>query len=393
MNNFHYTRLAGLVLAIGFFFACSSSKPSIDSLIAENQYEMALTQIEEQLAEDPNQPGLLINKGKINTLIAEPLDPRERGEFYTEAIASFEQAAEVGMDSTQQTEVEAIKTKLWSEEHNAGTAEFNNQEESNDFSLAQAHFSNAIILKPMEASSHLSLATAQFSTGDVQEAISTLNIAKNTLNEVPPKLYENLGFLYLQHGEPDQSVFYYELANKDVIQSKNIAFGLVNAYISSSNNEKAVDLLNDLVENYPNDAALRNVYGTQLYEITGSIMSDLARAYQNNDTVLVSQIRFEAEGVGEQAEQELIQAYSRDTLNTNYVESLAVFYNNLTGKYLGVHEVAFESDKEALHTKAEILLNFAIEYYEKLTGISPRNETAESTLEGLKALKESRFSS
>ncbi|MBO6523590.1 MAG: tetratricopeptide repeat protein [Balneolaceae bacterium] len=393
MNNFRNTRLAGLVLAIGFFFACSSSKPSIDSLIAESQYEMALTQIDEQLTEDPNQPGLLIQKGKINTLIAESLDPRERGEFYAEAITSFGQAAEAGIDSAQQAEVEAIKTKLWSEEHNAGTAEFNNQEENNDFSLAKAHFSNAIILKPMEASSHLSLATAHFSTGNVQEAISTLNIAKNTLDEVPQKLYENLGFLYLQHGEPDQSVFYYELANKDVTQSKNIAFGLVNAYISSSNNEKAVDLLSDLVENYPNDAALHNVYGTQLYEITGSIMNDLAQAYQNNDTALVSQIRFEAEGVGEQAEQELIQAYSRDTLNTDYVESLAVFYNNLTGKYLGVHEVAFESDKEALHTKAEILVNFAIEYYEKLTEISPQNETAVSTLEGLRALKESRFSS
>ena len=393
MNISYNTRLASLVLAIGFFFACSSSKPSIDSLIAENQYEIALTQIDEQLANDPNQPALLIKKGQINTLIAEPLDPRERGEFYSEAISSFKQAAEVGMDSTQEAQVETIKMKLWSEEHNAGTAEFNNKEESNDFSLAEAHFSNAIILKPLEASSHLSLATAQFSTGNVQEAISTLNIAKNTLSEVPAKLYENLGFLYLQSGEPDQSVFYYELAKTDITESKNIAFGLVNAYISSSNNEKAVNLLSDLVDKYPNDAALRNVYGTQLYEINASIMDDLYRAYQAQDSALVSQIRFEAEGVGEQAEQELIQAYSRDTSNTSYIESLAVFYNNLTGKYLAVNEVAFENDKQALHTKAEILLNFAIEYYGKLIEISPQDETIQATLEGLMTLKESRFSS
>lgn len=393
MNISLNTRLTGLVLVIGFFFACSSSKPSIDSLIDENQYEIALTQIDEQLAEDPNQPDLLIKKGEINTLIAESLDPRERGQFYAEAVTSYEQAYEVGMDSTQQVEVETTKTKLWSEEHNTGTAEFNNHEESGDFSLAEAHFSNAIILKPLEASSHLSLATAQFSAGNVQEAISTLNVAKNTLNEVPPKLYENLGFLYLQDGEPDQSVFYYELANKDITESKNIAFGLVNAYISTSNSEKAVDLLSGLVEKYPNDATLRNVYGTQLYEITESIMDDLRKAYQDQDTALVSQIRFEAEGVGEQAEQELIQAYSRDTSNTDYIESLAVFYNNLTGKYLGVHEVAFESDKEALHAKSGILLNFAIEYYEKLTESSPGHETIESTLKGLKELKELRFSS
>lgn len=393
MNNFHNTRLVSLVLAIGFFFACSSSKPSIDHLVAQNQYDIALAQIDEQLAENPNQPDLLIKKGEINTLIAEGTDPRERSAFYTEAISSFNLAIDAGVDSSQLSGINSLRTKLWSEEHNAGTAAYNDEEATEDFSLAEAHFSNAIILKPQETSSHLSLATAQFSTGNVEGAISTLNIAKNTVDPVPLKIYENLGFLYLQHGEPDQSVFYYELANKDITQSKNIAFGLVNAYISTDNTEKAVDLLSELIKNHPNDAALRNVYGTQLYKVTENIMDDLTQAYIEKDTSLVSQIRFEAEGVGEQAEKELIQAYSRDTTNTDYIESLAVFYNNLTGKYLGVYEVAFQNDKEPLLIKAGTLLDFAIEYYEKLLEISPQSDDIESTLQSLSALKESRFSS
>jgi tetratricopeptide (TPR) repeat protein len=393
MNNFHNTRLVSLVLAIGFFFACSSSKPSIDSLVSQNQYDTALSQIDDQLAENPNQPDLLIKKGEINTLIAEAADPLERSGYYSEAVNSFNLAIEVGVDSSQLSQISSLKTKLWSEEHNAGTAAFNNEESTEDFSLIEAHFSNAIILKPQETSSHLSLATAQFSTGDVEGAISTLNIAKNTIDPVPLKIYENLGFLYLQHGEPDQSVFYYELANKDVTQTKNIAFGLVNAYISTGNTEKAVDLLSELIKNHPNDAALRNVYGTQLYRVTENIMDDLTQAYLDSDTALVSQIRFEAEGVGEQAEKELIQAYSRDTTNTDYIESLAVFYNNLTGKYLGVYEVAFLNDKESLLIKAGTLLDFAIEYYEKLLEISPQNEEIELTLQSLTALKDSRFSS
>lgn len=393
MNNFHNTRLVSLVLAIGFFFACSSSKPSIDNLVAQNQYDIALAQIDEQLAENPNQPDLLIKKGEINTFIAEAADPRERAGYYSEAINSFNLAIDAGVDSSQLSGINSLTTKLWSEEHNAGTAAYNDEEITEDFSIAEAHFSNAIILKPQETSSHLSLATAQFSTGDVEGAISTLNIAKNTVDPVPLKIYENLGFLYLQHGEPDQSVFYYELANKDITQSKNIAFGLVNAYISTGNTEKAVDLLSELIKNHPNDAALRNVYGTQLYRVTENIMNDLTQAYLNSDTALVSQIRFEAEGVGEQAEKELIQAYSRDTTNTDYIESLAVFYNNLTGKYLGVYEVAFQNDKEPLLIKAGTLLDFAIEYYEKLLEISPQSEDIESTLQSLSALKESRFSS
>ncbi|MFV1884687.1 MAG: tetratricopeptide repeat protein [Balneola sp.] len=392
MNNFHNTRLVSLMLAIGFFFACSSSKPSIDSLVAQNQYDVALTQIDEQLAENPNQSDLLIKKGEINTLIAEASEPRERSGYYSEAINSFNLAIETGVDSSQLSGINSLRTKLWSEEHNAGTAAFSDEETTEDFSLAEAHFSNAILLKPQETSSHLSLATAQFSTGDVEGAISTLNIAKNTVDPVPLKIYENLGFLYLQHGEPDQSVFYYELANTDITKSKNIAFGLVNAYISTGNTEKAVDLLSELIKNHPNDAVLRNVYGTQLYRVTENIMDDLTQAYIERDSSLVSQIRFEAEGVGEQAEKELIQAYSRDTTNTDYIESLAVFYNNLTGKYLGVYEVAFQNDKEPLLIKAGTLLDFAIEYYDKLLGISPQNEDIESTLQSLSALKESRFS-
>lgn len=380
------------MLAFGFFFACTSSKPTIDSLILSNQYDIALTQIEKQLAENPDQPDLLISKGEINTLIASDLDPRERTPFYSETGSAFDQAINLGVDSVQLEKINSIKDQTWSKEHNAGTAAYNTEGSSPENSIAQAHFQNAITLKP-EESSYLSLATAQFTSGNIDEAISTLNTAKNKVPEVSPKIYENLGFLYLQNGEPDQSVFYYELANRDIIKSKNIAFGLVNAYISTSNTEKAIKLLDGLVENYPNDATIRNVYGTQLYLVTETIMNDLANAYLNNDSSLVSQIRFEAEGVGEQAEKQLIQAYSRDTTNTSFIESLGVFYNNLTGKYLSVYEVAFEADRPSLSIKAKILLDFAIEYYEKLSQFTPDNSDLESTLEGLYSLKQSRFSS
>lgn len=386
-------RMVSLVLTLGFFFACSSSKPSIDSLITSNQYELALAQIDEALSENPNQPYLHIRKGEINTLIASDLDPRERSDFYANAVTSFDEAVVVGADSTQEAEINAIINKEWSKEHNTGTAAYNNDESDSVVSISQAHFQNAIIIKPSEMASYLSLATAQYANGEINEAISTLNVAKNTADEVPPKVYENLGFLYLQNGEPDQSVFYYELANTDIIESKNIAFGLVNAYISTSNTEKAVSLLEQLVDKDPNDATIRNVYGTQLYLITETIMDDLASAYMDSDTALVSQIRFEAEGVGEQAEQELIQAFSRDTSNTNFVESLAVFYNNLTGKYLSVYEVAFDSDKELISGKASILLNFAIQYYEKLISAAADNTEIQSTLDALNSLKQSRFSS
>lgn len=392
--KFHqYTRYASLVLAFGFFFACSSSKPSIDSLISNREYENALNQLEEQLQLDANQPDLLIKKGEIHTLIAAERNPIERSVFYEEAINAFNDAKNIGLDSTQASLINSITIKNWSKEHNAGTILYQSEKQDSVISIVKSHFNNAIIISPKRANSYTSLATAYYSSGDISEAINTLNIAKNVLDEVSPKLYENLGFLYLQHGEPEQSVFYYELANTDIIKSKNIAFGLVNAYISTSKNEEAVSLLSNLVDSYPNDATIRNVYGTQLYLIVDGIMSDLNNAYLEADTSLAKQILFEAEGVGEQAEEELIQAFSRDTTNSEFIESLAVFYNNLTGNYLSVYENAFDIDKEKIETKASTLLNFALDYYDKLLELNPNDTSIQSTITSLNKLRTSRFSS
>ncbi|RNC86106.1 MAG: hypothetical protein ED557_04865 [Balneola sp.] len=393
MKYFFPTRLTGLVLVIGFFFACSSSKPSIDSLVENNEYELALSSIEESLLQNPNQPTLIIQKGEINIILAKQQEAENRSNFYAEAITAFDEAVNMEADSSQKAGIEEALNREWSQEHNSGTASFNNETTDADHSVTIAHFKNAILLNPGESSSYQSLATTYFTSGEIQEAIATLNTAKNSVEEVPNSLYENLGFLYLQDGNAVQSVFYFELANTDIIGNKNIAFGLVNAYISAGEREEAVSLLRELSTTYPTDGAIRNVYGTQLYLVTQEIMDDLVSAYSEGDTSLASQIRFEAEGVGEQAEQELIGALNTDSSNDDYIESLAVFYNNMTGKYLEAHRVAFDEDKTSLENKASVLLNFAIEYYQKLLESSPGSQSIEDTINSLNTLKENRFGS
>lgn len=390
-----FTRTASFLLAFGFFFACSSSNESIDSLIEESKFDLALAQIDLKLEENPSQPFLWIKKGEINLAMASENQPIERSDFYYNSVVAFDGAMANGADSVEAQQITEFKTRYWSQEHNAGTALYNSSENSSDstFSSIVASFTNAIILKSQEANSYLSLATAYYANGNIDDAIKTLSSGKNSLIDIPSKLYENLGFLYLQNGAPDQSVFYYELANKDIIESKNIAFGLVNAYISISNSEKAIVLLRELSEKYPTDSAIRNVFGTQLYVITEGILDDLIEAYNNNDSSLVTQILFEAEGVGEQAESELIQAYIQDKNSTEYLESLAVFYNNLTGRYLSISEIAFQKDTSMLLKKASTLVDFAIEYYEKLQAVTSQDPTIDSSLETLKKLKENRFNS
>ena len=91
--------------------------------------------------------------------------------------------------------------------------------------------------------------------------------------------------------------------------------------------------------------------------------------------------------MGDEAETQLIEAFRRDTSNTEYLESLAVFYNNLSAQYLSLLPSAFENDKNELENKAYNLINFAIDYYEKLVAIDANNDEYIQKLSVLKTLK------
>ncbi len=388
-----YTRLASFMLAIGFFLGCSSSAPSIQSYIDTNQYDRALAAIQESLLENPDQPDLLIHRGEINIILANGELAEERSSFYEIATTSFNEALEFELNEEQIQNIDQQIFENWQREFNTGTAIYEDATANDRYTTSIAHFENAVLLNPTDSRAYISLSVANYANNDLEEAIRILNSGKNTVSDVPELLYENLGFLYLQSGDPDQAVFYYELANTNVTTNKNIAFGLVNAYLTTSSTEKAIDLLGTIVENYPYDADVRNVYGTQLYQVTLGILNDLVVAYNENDASLIPQLKFEAEGIGEQAEKELIEAYQLESTNIEYMNSLAVFYNNLTAQYLALTEVAFEQDKAGFEERASILLDLAIQYYSELLPIAPNGEETSMVLEKLNQLKELRFSS
>ncbi|SMO94931.1 tetratricopeptide repeat protein [Gracilimonas mengyeensis] len=383
-----FTRLTGLLLVAGFFYSCSTTQPSVDQLLNNKNYQQALTSINNQLAEDPAQPDLYIQKAKIHAILARDNDPEVRAEYYESAVESFNAAGDYQPTTRQQNQIDSLRQQYWKFEHNLGLQASENEELDEHFQRATIHFQNALILQSDAVSTYKSLAITQFKMGELDVAIATYRRALSASDNPPPQLYENLGYLYLEKGDPEQAAYYYELANKSLENDLNTAFGLINAYVSNGNHTEAVEILKPLVEENPDNAGLRNVYGTQLYEITEIVIGDLKAAYRAQDSALVSQLRFEAEGTGEQAEQQLIEAFRRDTANVNYLESLAVFYNNLSAQYLSLQKVVFSEDLPEIRSKAYTLIDFAIDYYEKLSDANPDNEQYQaklSTLENLKA--------
>lgn len=386
-----YSRFAGLVLAIGFFFACSSTAPTISTLVDEQKYTMALNEIDASLANNPNQPDLLIQQGQIYLILAQDVDVYERTEFYQNAVKSFNQASTMELSNDQSVTISNELNTAWADELNTGTDLYENQTLTDRIEIAIAHFGNAMILNPQDPKAYMSMAVALYNSNNTAEAIETLNTAQTTLDDVPDKLYEYLGFLHLQNNNSEQAIFYYELANTDITANKNIAFGLVNTYILNQQREKALDLLEQLVIQFPEDARIRNVYGTQLFFIAEGILEDLVDAYIANDPTFIDQLKFEAEGVSEQAEEQLINAYELESTEQEYVQSLAVFYNNMTAMYLSLSAISPEEDKQLYLNKAESLLDFSIQYYQILSSMQPGDSEINASIDMLEKLKSNRF--
>ena len=389
MKKIYFTRLTGLILLAGFFYSCATTSANVNELIRNQEYTIALNALDEQMTQDPEDPELYLQRAEVATLLAQQLQPEERLDLYSQAIEDIQSASEYGASDSQLESSDSLLQQTWKEEHNAGL-QASEEENQNSLDLAVTHFQNAITLRPDAVSSYQNLAVVLFDQGNVDAAIQSLMDALNEIENPPVSIYENLGYLYLEKGNPAESVHYYELANKNVEEDLNLTFGLVNAYIAEGNSVQASELLEPLIRQNPADPDLRNVYGTQLYNITANILEDLKSAYEDQDSAFVEQLRLEAEGMGEEAENQLQEAFKRDTTHAGYIESLAVFYNNLAGQYFTVADVAFEAHQQQLQQKALTLVDFAIDYYSRLESIEPSNNEFKNKLNSLRRLKENR---
>ncbi|MEQ9092071.1 MAG: tetratricopeptide repeat protein [Balneola sp.] len=387
MKNLIITRYAIISIAIGFFLSCTGSKFSADKLIDGGNYEQALVEISTEIDKNPSSY-LYFQKGKVHGLIASEASVSERASSYAEMNNSFDSISVYQTSSNQdwQTEADSLSNHYWNLEHQNGLKAY--EEDSQESVLAAiSHFKNAVSIDPNAIESYKSLSIAQYNSGNIDQALESLKAAE-MLPGATTDVFESLGFLYLEKGDPEQSIIYYKKADQDPLKNKNIAFGLVNAYISQGKTYEAISFLDQLVNEFPDDAKLHNVYGTQLYEQVSELFSNLKSAYSVNDTSTTATLSVEIEGVSENAENELIKAYQMDSSNLEFVESLAVFYNNMSGNYFSIYETAFQDDKDTIETKALSLTDFAITYYEKLQELNPNSSYSEK-IDNLKKLKES----
>ena len=379
------TRWAAFV-ALGFFLGCSNTLKTVESLVQEQAYFQALKELEEGLEKRPENELLWLEQGRIHLIYSETDEPIQRTYHYQTAYFSFEEARRLGVDSTQNAEIDNLLQRYWAREHNAGIRALESGEYDDRLRDASSHLRNAVALKPNEISSYIALSNAYYSAAKMKLAVKTLRDAEENLDAPNAQIYEKLGFLSLEQGDIEESITFYQ-RSIEIADNKNAAFGLVNAYILAGESLMSVELLSSLLERYPNDTEINHVYGVQLNIVLDGYLTQLHQAYEDDHSEEVERLREAIDLMMEGAEGQLTQAYQNDISNTAFVESLAIFYNNLTSKYLEMLEVAYTEHVDPMSDSAAEYLDKAITYYKRMQQLRPNDREYSQKAESLGELR------
>ena len=114
MKMISLTRWAAFV-ALGFFLGCSNTLKTVESLVQEQAYFQALKELEEGLEKRPENELLWLEQGRIHLIYSETDEPIKRTFHYQTAYFSFEEARRLGVDSTQNAEIDNLLQRYWAQ--------------------------------------------------------------------------------------------------------------------------------------------------------------------------------------------------------------------------------------------------------------------------------------
>ncbi len=382
------TRLAGIALAVGFFFACTplNKLPNQHNADKNSDLNSALANIDSKLSANPNDAALYFEKASVLGILAENETVDGRTGLYTDFAEALIKSRELSDDNSMFAKIDSLNSHYWQFEYGEAVNSYEKGAKHGFFDEALAHGTNALTINRDNAKTYKLLSTLYYQKGDIDTALSILNEAQNKTDNLS-LIFEELGFLYLETGKPERSAYYYSLANPDGISNKNAAFGLANAYIAANDMENALDILRQLNTKYPHDTQIMIVYGTQLYTKIDELFQKLDFAYQQSDLDKTETILEDIKNLSKVTGRILNEAHDRDKENVEYLETLAVYYNNMANQYLNLVPNGFKQQQKELNIQAQASIDLAINSYEKLIELSAQDSKLIEKVDALKQLK------
>jgi len=377
------TRIASLVLAFGFFISCSTTQPNLNSQassqpLSESQLRDRISSVDEKLESDTQNAELYYQKGELLTQLAgKKSPPSERTALYDRAEQSLSRATDL-YEGTPEEENEKAKGLLkitWSNEHNQGVQllQTDTASAASNYELAAAHFKNATVIIPDSAVSYTMGAQAMYKNQQPEKAVQILENARGNVDPLPTELLEKLAFLYLETGQTKNAVAIYEEAESFSNQNLNLLHGLSNAYISAGEHLKAVELLQQLIEQKPENVIYGQSLAKEYYFLASEKLENVSSSLQ--DGKQLAQTSFsEADSLLNRARDRFSKTLNKNPQDQELKLSFARFYQNSASKYQQLLPYIDSENKEPLATHIKQHLSDSIPLLEQLAGQQPEKQ-------------------
>lgn len=402
-----------LTFLVAILIGCGTSNPLAEeaqSSYESQNYEAALEAAEQSIEEYPGDPLGYYYKAVALGAIAESLeDPSERAEYYEKMNETFEMAQSVA-DTAESVpdEIEripSVKVAFWQTEFKRGYDLATNDslmktvENPNEKSIQ--HLRNATILQPDSASSWNVLAQLAARNNKYQEAVA----AKEKYMEMIPETkidtldYLHLGNYYYNLDKPEKVVEALEKGQERYPDSKNIVSALSDAYNNVGKTGKAIETLEQLIEQEPKNAHYRLVMGTQIYQQSMRIRDTLAansqqimelqEQFRQADPTEREEIKTKIQEISkeneqlldrmnrltERAEEEIKTALEYGPDNAAAYETLGVIYQNRAKTYFDQRNRTADNEEAAKYDQmGKDTIREAMTYFEKAVEINPDNQ-------------------
>lgn len=374
-----YTRIAGLVLAFGFFFGCSVTKNTSDNdSPSEGSYEQRIAAVDKQLETEPHNPALYYEKGTL--LVEWAQDKKEASQRTTlyEEADHFLQKADSLSDTGRGTDIETheddqLRGLAWSNEHNQGIQTTQSASSEKDYRQAAIHFNNAAAIMPDSSVSYKKGSQAFYKGDEPQKAIDLLERARTKVTPTPVELLEPLAFLYMETDQPSKAITIYKEARSRLSHNFNLMHGLSNAYIEAEDHKNAIDILQQLTDKNPENTTYRFSLASEFYKAGREKIIAITDELEENSAFNSTAFSI-ADSLFSQAETHYSYLIDKEPENTRFVYQTVQFYQNRAAQYQRLLPHLSQEKKKEMTNNIEKNISASVPLLEQLTEQTPNKQ-------------------
>ncbi|MBO6523591.1 MAG: hypothetical protein JJ971_07205 [Balneolaceae bacterium] len=400
MKKHIYSLFAALLLVF-FAASCESGNPLIKPIqagIDSQDYNAALSAADTLILKEPANPLGYYYKAVVLGKVAEA-EPiaSERTPTYEDMRSNLDEAEELFAaqeePSGESEQITPLILNTWSLEHNEAikyaTDDSVMATVDNPLQISIAHLENATTINPDSVLSFDVLAQVYYMNSDFENAAEALTTVIELQDQGKASEYDRLGSYYFLSEQPEKAVTVMREGIELYPDSVSLVQKLADGLFQIGETEEALEVMYGLIETDPNNARYYLVVGSRVYQ---RVLTLTDQYTENSDKIFdlerndgseqeINELKAENERLDAEiadltasAEEALLKAAELDDTIPATFNTLGVLYQNKSAGLFEKRNNTVDNDEAArLDEMAREEARKAMMNYEQATELDPDN--------------------